>query len=180
MFDAMVKPILLYGSEVWSTEKLDLVEKIHLKFIKLSLRLGKSTPNFMVYGESGRHPLYGDVKHRMVTFWAKLISGKESKLSVQVYNVCYQLYIRNLIKTPWMIRINNILNDCGFTNIWRVQAIPNELWLSLALKQRLSDQFLQEWRATVQTSTKCLNYRILRTNPVDGILHVAFANTYLD
>ena len=31
LFDKVVEPVLLYGSEVWGFEKLDLIERLHLK-----------------------------------------------------------------------------------------------------------------------------------------------------
>jgi hypothetical protein len=39
LFDKMVKPILLYGCEVWGFSNNDIIEKVHLKFCKLLLHL---------------------------------------------------------------------------------------------------------------------------------------------
>jgi hypothetical protein len=51
LFDKMVKPILLYGSEIWGFSKnIDYLEKIQLRFCKLLLKLKSSTPNYMIYG----------------------------------------------------------------------------------------------------------------------------------
>ena len=61
LFDKIVKPILLYGCEVWGFSDNYVIEKIHLKFCKLILHLKQSTPNFMIYGELGRFPLYIDI-----------------------------------------------------------------------------------------------------------------------
>ena len=43
LFDAMVVPILLYGSEIWGFQHVEMVEKLHLKFKKMLLSLNKST-----------------------------------------------------------------------------------------------------------------------------------------
>jgi hypothetical protein len=51
----------------------DIIERVHLKFCKLLLRLIVSTPNFMVYGELGKYPLEIDIKVRMISYWSKLI-----------------------------------------------------------------------------------------------------------
>jgi hypothetical protein len=53
LFDKIVKPILLYGCEIWGFGKNDIIESVHLKFCKFLLRLKVSTPNFMVNGELG-------------------------------------------------------------------------------------------------------------------------------
>jgi hypothetical protein len=73
LLDKIVKPILLYGCEIWGFGKNDIIERVHLKFCKLVLHLKVSTPNFMVYGELGRYPLEIDIKVRMISYWCKLI-----------------------------------------------------------------------------------------------------------
>jgi hypothetical protein len=46
--------LMKYGCEIWGFGKNDIIERVHLKFCKLLLRLKVSTPNFMVYGELSR------------------------------------------------------------------------------------------------------------------------------
>jgi hypothetical protein len=57
LFHKMIKPILLYGCEVWGFGKNEVLERVHLKFCKILLNLKSSTPNYMVYGELGRYPI---------------------------------------------------------------------------------------------------------------------------
>jgi hypothetical protein len=52
-----------------------MLEKVHLKFCKMILNLKTSTPNYMIYGESGRYPVEIDIKIRIISFWAKIIRG---------------------------------------------------------------------------------------------------------
>ena len=66
LFDSLVEPIILYGSEVWGFENIQIMEKIHLTFCKRILNVRLTTPNHMVYGELGRCPLEIRVKLRMV------------------------------------------------------------------------------------------------------------------
>ena len=58
LFEKLVKPILLYGSEVWGFGTLDILDRTVLKFYKFILNMKSSTPNFMVYGETGVFPIY--------------------------------------------------------------------------------------------------------------------------
>jgi hypothetical protein len=46
-----------------------------------------STQNYMIYGELGRFPIEIDKKIRMVSFWARLLLGKETKLSYLSYKL---------------------------------------------------------------------------------------------
>ena len=41
--DSIVKPILLYGSEIWGFGKNEVIKRIHLKFCKLLLHMKSST-----------------------------------------------------------------------------------------------------------------------------------------
>ena len=54
LFDHLVLPILLYGSEVWGYEDLLQVEVFHRKFLRLILHVNRCTPDCMIYGETGR------------------------------------------------------------------------------------------------------------------------------
>ena len=85
LFDKIIIPMLTYGSEIWGYENIDILEKVHVQFCKLLLNLKTSTPNFMLYGELGRYPLNITVKLNILSFWSKLIDGKQSKLSSLIY-----------------------------------------------------------------------------------------------
>jgi hypothetical protein len=39
LIDKIVKPILLYGCEIWGFSNLDIIERVHLKFCKFLLHL---------------------------------------------------------------------------------------------------------------------------------------------
>jgi hypothetical protein len=54
LFDKVVKPILLYGCELWRLSNCDIIERLHLKYCNPLLNLKSSTPNCMIYGELGR------------------------------------------------------------------------------------------------------------------------------
>ena len=89
LFDSMIEPILLYGSEVWGYENLKILEQIHLKFCKRILKVRNTTPNFIVYGELGRFPLEIRVKLRMISYWCKLVNN-ETKLSSSLVDVMFK------------------------------------------------------------------------------------------
>ena len=98
--------------------KNDIIETVHLKFCELLLRLKLSTPNFMVYGELGRYPLEIDIKVRMISYWCKLIRGKQSKLSTIAYKLLYIKKLKNCKISAWINHIHKILNDSGMSYIW--------------------------------------------------------------
>lgn len=62
LFDSMITPILLYGSEVWGCENVDIIDQFYLKFCKSLLDVKQTTSSVMVYGELGTMPLHLKIK----------------------------------------------------------------------------------------------------------------------
>lgn len=71
LFDRMIVPILLYGSEVWgiyNNDRYKIVDKLHFRFCKYILGVKYQTPNNVVLGELGRLPLSVIGKERAMTY----------------------------------------------------------------------------------------------------------------
>ena len=164
LFDKMVKPVLLYGCEIWGIGNNDEIERVQLKFCKLLLGLKTSTPSYMIYGELGRYPLEVDIKTRTVSFWSKLVTEKESKLSSIIYKLCFHLCVVNNVNFTWIDKIKSIFNECGMPYVWNTQTFINTAWLVSSIKLRLKDQFEQHWHSIVDNSPKALNYRLFKTD----------------
>lgn len=162
LFDKVVLPVLIYGCEVWGYENLQVVERIHLKFLKHILQLKSSTPSFMVYGETGRFPIYVNVYSRMISYWAKLSTGCDNKIVNVLYKFLYTQYNNDTVKNPWFECIHRVLNICGFSNIWHQQKHVNEKWIKNAVAQRLKDQFIQTWSNDMFNSSKGKIYRTFK------------------
>lgn len=47
-----------------------------------------------------------------------------------------------------------ILNDSGYSNIWMNNQVVNENWLIKSLKQKLTDQFQQNWESICNNSSR--------------------------
>ena len=58
IFNSRIIPILLYGSEIWGYESRSHKEKIHLRFCKFVLGVGRSAHSVAVLGYCGRLPLH--------------------------------------------------------------------------------------------------------------------------
>jgi hypothetical protein len=164
LFDKIVKPILLYGCEIWGFGNIDIIERVHLKFCKLILNLKKSTPNFMIYGELGIYPMSVYIELRMINFWSKMVNGKDSKIANILYIYMFLKNSQNQYKSDWLKCIKNILDRCGYSNVWISQGNVNPKWLSVSLKQKIFDQFQQKWRSDIENSPKGLSYRLFKEN----------------
>ena len=164
LFDKIVKPILLYGCEIWGFSNTDIIEKVHLKFCKLLLNLKKSTPNFMIYGELGIYPMSLYIQLRMVNFWSKMVNGDDNRIAKILYKYVFLKNSDNQFRSDWLKCIKDILDKCGYSNIWLSQGNFNSKWLGISLKQKLFDQFQQKWRADIDCSPKGLAYKLYKQN----------------
>jgi hypothetical protein len=163
LFDQLVKPILLYGSEVWGFESSLLIERMHLKFCKYILGLKLSTPDFFVYGELGRHPLYIYINIRIVCFWANLILPKNyNKLSSIMFRIMYKLQLDGDVKFVLIESIKSVLYKCGLNNVWDQQLSPSVTWIKCNLHRLLVDQFNQTWRSRMTDSSKGNYYNLYK------------------
>ena len=69
LFDTQIQLVLNYGAEVWGLEAHHTpIERIHLFAIKIFLNTSIGTPNVMVYGETGRYPLFMSTYVKCVKF----------------------------------------------------------------------------------------------------------------
>ena len=56
----------------------------------------------MIYGELGLFPIEIDVKLRMISYWARRLTGKETKLSYLSYKILYNLFIDENLDFLWI------------------------------------------------------------------------------
>jgi hypothetical protein len=166
LFDSMVLPVVLYGCEIWGFESLSGIEKLYSKYLKLLLPVRKSTPLYMLYGELGRFPVDITVKVRMIGFWYRMITGKQSKLSLLVYRMLLNDYCTNFYDHKWIAFIKSILDNIGCTYIWwsQCELINSVSLLKNFISTKLTDQFLQTWYSHIDSSSKASCYRIFKSN----------------
>ena len=157
LFQKMIEPILLYGSEIWGFENTAMLETFRLKTIKQLLGLKMSTPSYMVYGETGLLPLESTIKKRMIAYWSRLVCGKKEKTSLQLMNIMINDNTQNSTNYKWLKKTKMILDNTGFTYLWQ-QQISSPQHLN-AIKRTITDQELQHLDALCENSTKGKIYK---------------------
>jgi hypothetical protein len=107
LFDAVIKPILLYNSEIWGSDTNDITkllvegsnnikmyyqssfDKVHLRWWKYTLAVNSKSCDIAVSAELGRYPLITDIHLNIFKYW------------MRVKNMCkesfaYNCYIENM------------------------------------------------------------------------------------
>ena len=165
IFDKMVLPILLYGSEVWGCSNISDIEVFYRKFLKIILKVGKSTPNCMVYGESGKLPLQLVIEKRLIFFWLKISEDKSTKIATQFYTIMLKLQNAGEYSFKWQNKVQSILASVGFSNLWDTQEqyetkYPISKNVTQAIKNSIESEILEK----IKNGSRCTNYRIFKQN----------------
>jgi hypothetical protein len=161
LFDKLVSPILNYCCEVCCFANNLAIEKVHLQFCKKLLGVKKSTQNDFIYGELGRVSFKTIQMFKAIKYWLRILQAKQNKYIFIVYNLLKTDVELCPNKTNWCTLLKDLLCSLGFVDAWIFQGVGNtEMFLSV-VQQRLSDQFIQNWNARLNQSSRALFYNTI-------------------
>ena len=160
LFDQTVLPILTYGCELWGMENCDILENIRLRYFKMILKLNTKTPNYVVLGETGKLYIRSFIKKRMLHFWIKIATGKQSRISKIIYNILLKEHL--VEKCKWSANIKLQLEQLGLGYIWLEQDIIDTKLSKSIINLRINDQSKQELYESMQISNKGKLYSALK------------------
>ena len=90
------------------------------------------------------------------------LSHSESpKVSNLMFQLCSKLYYASDYKLPWLMKVHSLLDSLGLSYIWSNQIHTIESFKRI-VKQRLMDQFIQEWQSRVAENSVCSDYRLFK------------------
>ena len=170
LFERLIIPILLYGSEIWGYECPKQIQTTFNKIMRKFLRLHKSTPMCMINGELGLKEISEYIENRMINFWSNIATGEESKFSTILYNWVKILYDQSFqtakndkkpYKSVWVDKIKTTLDNTEMSHLWNGIANEDKAWIKNNIKTRLNDIYAQSWSESVYTNSTCINYRVM-------------------
>ena len=112
LFDAFVGSILNYSCEIWGFGKCKDVERIHLKFCKILLKVKSSTCNVGVYGEAWTLSLRYS---RIIKFWCHILQSNTILILKLYHSLVASCYNG---KTNWAKGVKTLLDNYGFSYVW--------------------------------------------------------------
>ena len=161
LFQTCIEPILLYGCEIWGTEKVDIIEHYRLKCLKMMFNLKPSTPAYMIYGELGLLPLTFHIQKRILAFWGKLITAPEDRISSTLYEIMLINATHRNITYNWVSFIEQLLNRIGYGDVWVFQKLIAK-FNGKEINRRIYDITLQQIKESSNNSNKGRNYLLLK------------------
>ena len=142
-------------SEFSDTEHI--LEKVQHDFIKKALNVTKFSSNTVVRGELGRYPISHTAHAFAIKYWLRLCSGTENILLNEAYNVCsHNQY-------EFIQSIQYLLCGNGFGDVWSNPHSVNKHTFHKTFKQRLNDQYLQDWNYKLETSNRFKILQVLHS-----------------
>jgi hypothetical protein len=158
LFDQVIKPVCLYGSEIWGIEDLSTnkyskvngfdtsfyslpIEAIQLSFCKYILGVSRKATNAAVMGELGRFPLGIDVVTNIIGFWNHATSTNANPLLAKAVAVSVNLDASG--KLSWVSYLSNLLPMLGENSL-----IPK--LRPLPIIDKLKRKYLNAWKKSLQ------------------------------
>ena len=144
LFNTIVKPILIYGSDVWGHNKngTSIVDKVMLRFYKCILNVKATTSNIMVYVECGILPpsIYCNVS--AMCYINRPHHMPNDSIVKQVYNELAKLH--QLGFTTWVTHVSEMVD----TYLLDIDCSPAEF--KSECKRTVGNRFINMWTEQVQ------------------------------
>ena len=190
LFDSIVKPTLLYGSDIWGGFSVNLfkgsgnnksviendsfetklfsgklfAEKLHIKFTKRVLGVHRKASNSACRSELGRYPLMIDICSSVMSFYQRLHCKKTNNVIIDAaFEQC-----KTLPHNPWHSFVRKLLQMTELTD-----AVDNPNFIDI-FKSKLKAVYRQIWGREIMGSNKLKTFETFKNsyqfeNYLDGI-----------
>ena len=118
----------------------------------------------MIYGETGVYPVSLSVKTRMIKYYCKLIDPSCVCLSRKMLELLKELFFTNLYKCRWLRSVVKLLQVIDATYLLDCNIPVKGETVSKALKYKLRELFVIDWRKQLGKSSKCDTYSMFKVN----------------
>ncbi len=169
-FEALVKPILMYGCEIWAVDSLQnkkcsmilsgqkvalKAEKLELKLLKYLLAAPKNASNVAVRSEFGRLPLRFYALSQILKFYYRLKIGCKNVLLVKVFNA-----LSDATVNPFS-QILTTLVECNM-KLYVPQIRQNIKAHVKKSLESLDDPLYEQWDADIYNNRKLTTYSTIK------------------
>ena len=161
LFDAQIVPSLLYAAEIWGHRENKQIEKVHLYACKLFINVPTVTPNDMIYGELGRYPLYIEAAAKCIQYWFRVLKQPASRYSKMAYQSLLTLHEKG--HENWVTYVKSLLCKCDYGFVWLFGGVGDEKLFLRDFKERLRQNFTQDWFSHLSQSTRFEMYHCFKS-----------------
>ena len=136
LFDTMVKPVVLYGAEIWGRDgEMEGINRMGTKFCKEVLGVGRSITNSAVLNELGRVNVSVDAERRWLNYSWKLKWKPGDRI---LQKKCLDDSVN--VKDGWDECVKERLEELGIARIWEEGVSEREAKNSLKEEMTNADK----------------------------------------
>ena len=95
----------------------------------------------------------------IVKYWFKILTAEDNKYIKIVYDMMLRDSELLPDKVNWVSLLRHLLMSLGFYEVWLNQGVGDCNRFLMTLKQRLTDNFIQNWRSRLDSSTRAIFYK---------------------
>ena len=118
--------------------------------------------------------------YKIIKYWLRILEMKQNKYVYIVYNLLKRDLELRPHKVNWCSNLKALLCSLGFYDAWLYQGVGDVEGFLKVVKQRLNDQFVQNWNSRLQQSSRARFYNtisIFRLQPyLDNVNIQKFSN----
>lgn len=131
------------------------------------MHLKKTTANYFVYGELGRHPLLLNRQLKLFKYWLKVIMQKLNRLVYEMYKFQYDKCENSNTRNcrNWAHSVKILLSGLGLYYAWTNQGVGNINNVVSLCKQRLKYQYFSNWNSSLTNTHDGIIYRSFKLHP---------------
>ena len=164
----MVVPIIIYNSEIWGAylfrnkqilcennqflfDLKNILEDLHIKFMKVILGVHSQTCNLTVRSELGRLLLHIKIFSSVLKYWARLDELNDNPIMMNALESNMELFASK--KFSWISPVNKLLDVLDLSDYWRDRNnITSKTSPALTVKKMLNEAFFKTWENQMSTS----------------------------
>ena len=169
-FETMVKPILLYSTELWGYQMRNdnIIQSTFVKFCTHIPGVHRRTTNIAIVSELAFHPLKIDIKLNMLMYLTYLREQKNYLLSASLIEM-------EKIGSDWLKYVNNLITEHVpgyeyyiYHKHGRITENTNAVSHDIRMQQtrtKLQYQYMNDtWKLRLEESSKLEFYREVKTD----------------
>ena len=137
LFDALIKPIIFYDSEIWGTGNNCITETFHNRCCKSVLGLSRNASNSTTLGDLGRFSMQIFIDIAILKFWLHIVNDK-------CRHLVKEAYISEVKQNSnWTAYVRNPLCKNGSLYIWQNPSAFNSDYVVAVFTEKITDQYQQ-------------------------------------
>ena len=177
LFDTLITPIILYNCELWGADYINRLkrnsmdkfycltenepfEKLHNKFCKINLQVGKKSINMACKGELGRYPLINDINFRIVKYWHYLENTPINKTFLRDAYECDKT-MKDIRGKSWSSYIEELSQKININLEYLRQQKTLLKVNKTIIKTNLKNEYIKFYNNKIMTYEKLLYYRYI-------------------